>query len=72
MRDPTRTRAGLPSFHMLESIRPCQRPVSGLWQVLDSNFSAGRSHWGQNSRNLISLGISLVSITRCYSRVLNE
>jgi hypothetical protein len=42
------------------------------WQVLDWNLSAGLSDQGQCPRNAFSLGISLLSIARCYSRVFNE
>ena len=41
------------------------------WHVLDSNLFAGLSDQGQCPRNAFSLGISLLSIARCYSRVVN-
>ena len=48
------------------------RGTSNILLLLDSNLSAGLSDQGQCPRNAFSLGISLFSIARCYSRVLNE
>jgi hypothetical protein len=68
--DAAWTADGLRSW--IVGIWPGQRPVSSPWQVLDSNLSAGLSDQGQCPGNAFSLGISLLSIARCYSRVRNE
>jgi hypothetical protein len=48
-----------------------QKTLTGLWQALDSNLSSGLSDQGAMPRNAFSLGILLLTISHCYSRVHN-